>query len=93
VTSTFNKIGRKRGWGPMSRAQFEQLRAPRGAFLIGSPKEVIKKILAQHEVFRHQRFLMQIGAGTLGHAQRMRAIELFGTVVAPAVCAALGEAA
>jgi probable LLM family oxidoreductase len=89
VASTFNKIGRERGWGPMGRAQFEQLRSPQGAFLIGSPQQAIEKILAQHEVFRHQRFLMQIGAGTIGHAQRMRAIELFGTVVAPAVRAAL----
>jgi probable LLM family oxidoreductase len=90
VAATFNKIGRERGWGPMGRAQFAQLHAPRGAFHIGSPHEAIEKILAQHEVFRHQRFLMQIGAGSLGHAQRMRAIELFGTVVAPAVRAALG---
>jgi probable LLM family oxidoreductase len=90
VASTFNKIGRERGWGPMSRAQFEQLRSLRGAFMIGSPQEAIEKILTQHEIFRHQRFLMQIGAGTIGHAQRMRAIELFGTVVAPAVRTALG---
>jgi probable LLM family oxidoreductase len=90
VASTFNKIGRERGWGAMSRAQFDQLRAPRGAFMIGSPQEVIAKILAQHEIFQHQRFLLQIGAGTLGHAQRMRTIELFGSVVAPAVRAALG---
>ncbi|MEI7772007.1 MAG: LLM class flavin-dependent oxidoreductase [Chloroflexales bacterium] len=93
IASTFDKIGRERGWGAMSRAQFDQLRALRGAFAVGSPQDVIEKILAQHAVFRHQRFLLQIGAGTICHAQRMRTIELFGTVVAPAVRAALHTSA
>jgi probable LLM family oxidoreductase len=87
--SVFDRIGRERGWGPMSRAQFEQLRGPRGALLVGSPQEVIEKILWEHELFGHQRFLAQLSVGPLPHAQVMRAIELLGTVVAPAVRAAL----
>ena len=89
----FSRIGRERGWGPMGRAQFDGLRSPQGALVAGSPQEVIDKILAQHEVFQHQRFLAQIGIGTLPHARIMRAIELLGTVVAPAVRKATKRAA
>lgn len=88
--SVFSRIGRERGWGPMGRAQFDGLRSPQGALVAGSPQEVIDKLLAQHELFQHQRFLGQIGIGTMPHAQIMRAIELLGTVVAPAVRKALG---
>jgi probable LLM family oxidoreductase len=80
-----NRIGRERGWSPMTRAQFDQLRSLRGALVVGSPHEVVEKILFQHELFGHQRFLAQISVGHLPHAQAMRAIELFGTEVAPAV--------
>ena len=57
----------------------------RGALFVGSPQEVIEKILFQHELFGHQRFLLQISVGTMPHDKVMRAIELFGTEVAPAV--------
>ena len=80
-----DRIGRERGWGPMSRAQFEQLRSSRGAFAVGSPQQVIEKILLQHELFGNQRFLAQISIGPLPHNKVMRAIELLGTEVAPAV--------
>jgi probable LLM family oxidoreductase len=79
------RIGRERGWSPMTRQQFEALRSPRGALLVGSPQEVIDKILFQHEIFGHQRFLAQLSVGPMPHDRLMRAIELFGTVVAPAV--------
>lgn len=85
-----DRIGRERGWGPLSRGQFEQLRSPRGAYAIGSPQEVIEKILWQHELFAHQRFLAQISIGPLPHGNVMRAIELLGNEVAPAVRKALG---
>ena len=61
------RIGRERGWPPMTRAQFDALRAPRGALVVGSPQEVIEKILLQHELFGHQRFLAQISVGDLPH--------------------------
>ncbi len=80
-----NRIGRERGWAPMSRAQFEAGRSPRGALVVGSPEEVAEKILFEHELFDHQRFMAQISVGTLAHDKVMRAIELFGTEVAPAV--------
>jgi alkanesulfonate monooxygenase SsuD/methylene tetrahydromethanopterin reductase-like flavin-dependent oxidoreductase (luciferase family) len=79
------KIGRERGWPPTTREQFEALRSPRGALLVGSPEQVVDKILAQHRIFGHQRFLAQMSVGTMPHSQVMRSIELFGTKVAPAV--------
>jgi hypothetical protein len=79
------RIGRERGWGPMTRHAFEALRSPGGALLVGSPEEVVEKLLAQHALFGHQRFLAQTSVGSLPHLQAMRSIELFGTVVAPAV--------
>ncbi len=85
-----NRIGRERGWSGMTRQQFEALCSPRGALLVGSPQEVIDKILYEHELFGHRRFLAQISVGPIAHANVMRAIELFGTVVAPAVRKALG---
>jgi probable LLM family oxidoreductase len=83
------RIGRERGWAPMTRAQFDQLRSLRGALVVGSAQEVTEKILFQHELFGHDRFLAQISVGHLPHAQAMRSIELLGTEVAPAVRAEL----
>lgn len=88
-----NRIGRERGWSSMTRAQFDALCAPRGALLVGSPDQVIEKILFEHQLFGHQRFLAQISVGAMPHAKVMRAIELLGTKVAPAVRKALGNAA
>jgi len=80
-----NRIGRERGWGPMGRRQFEAGRSPRGALVVGSPEEVVEKILYEHELFGNDRFMAQISIGALPHDKVMRAIELFGTEVAPAV--------
>ncbi len=80
-----NRIGRERGWGPMGRRQFEAGRSPRGALVVGSPAEVVEKILYEHELFGNRRFMAQISVGALPHDKVMRAIELFGTEVAPAV--------
>jgi probable LLM family oxidoreductase len=87
-----NRIGRERGWPSMMRGQFEALCAPRGALLVGSPAEVVEKILFEHELFGHQRFLAQISVGAMPHAKVMHAIELLGNQVAPAIRKALGSA-
>lgn len=79
------KIGRERGWPPTTRAQFDFMRSPTGALLVGSPQEVIDKILYEHELFGNTRFMVQFSVGTLPHKQMMHAIELFGDVVAPAI--------
>lgn len=85
-----SRIGRERGWQPMQREQYEMMREPHGALLVGSPQQVIDKILYEYELFKHTRFLAQIGVGTMPHDKLLRAIELFGTVVAPAVRKAIG---
>ena len=79
------KIGRERGWPPTNRQQFEAGRSSHGALLVGSPQQVIDKILYEHELFRHTRFLAQMSVGTLPHHLMMHSIELFGTKVAPEV--------
>ena len=84
-----SRIGRERGWPPTTRAQYDAMRAPRGALAIGSPQEVIDKILFQHALFQHDRYLAQLTVGTMPHRGVMRAIELLGTEVAPAVRHAL----
>jgi probable LLM family oxidoreductase len=78
-----NKIGRERGWPPMTREQFDASCMLRGANFIGTPDDVIEKILYQHEIFGHQRFLLMMGIGTMPHDKVMHAIELLGTKVAP----------
>jgi probable LLM family oxidoreductase len=80
-----NKIGKERGWAPMGRDHYDDMIAPHGALLVGSPQQVIDKILYEHELFHHDRFMAQIGVGSLEHSKIMKSIELFGTVVAPAV--------
>ena len=80
-----DKIGRERGWPPMTRAQFEAGATLQGHNVVGSPDEVIEKILFQHSIFDHDRFLLQLSVGTLPHDAVMHAIELYGTEVAPAV--------
>ena len=80
-----NRIGKERGWTPLQRQDFNALRTRRGALVVGSPEEVVEKILFQHELFGHQRFMAQMSVGSLPHAQVLRSIELFGTEVAPVV--------
>ena len=84
-----NRIGRERGWSPISRAQFDHMRSAKGSLLVGSPQEVVDKILYEHELFQNTRFLAQMSVGNMPHQKIMRAIELFGTQVAPAVRKAL----
>ncbi len=84
-----SRIGRERGWPPTTREQFDFMRNPTGALLVGNPQQVIDKILYEHELFGNTRFMIQFSVGTLPHNQMMHAIELFGNVVAPAVRKAL----
>ena len=88
-----DRIGRERGWPPMTRDQFDASRGLQGANFVGSPQEVVEKILYQHEIFGHDRFLLQSSVGTMAHRDVMRSIELLGTRVAPAVHAALRSSA
>jgi probable LLM family oxidoreductase len=80
-----NRIGRERGWPPSGKADYEALASPSGPLAIGSPEEVAAKIVSFHELFRPERYLAHISIGAVSHRDVMRAIELFGTEVAPIV--------
>jgi probable LLM family oxidoreductase len=84
-SEVMNRIGRERGWPPSGRAQFDASTEPNGALLVGSPQEVIDKILYEFELFGHTRFMAQMDLGALSHDKMMRSIELLGTKVAPEV--------
>lgn len=93
MAEVMGRIGRERGWPPYTRQQFDAECTLRGALFVGAPEQIIEKILYQHELFGHQRFLIQLTVGPMPHAQVMRAIELLGTEVAPVVRRELGETA
>src|SRR6202035_2566211 len=84
-TAMMNKLGPERGWPRIGRRDYDASSSPRGALVVGSPEGVIEKILFQHEIFGHQRFLMQSSVSAMPHRQILHAIELFGTRVAPVV--------
>jgi probable LLM family oxidoreductase len=84
------RIGRERGWPPMTRAQFDRGAEPDGAIFAGSPESVAAKIVATAKALGLSRFDLKYSAGTLPHAAMMRSIELYGTRVAPLVRAELG---
>jgi probable LLM family oxidoreductase len=85
VKVMMDRIGRERGWPPMTREQYEASRGLHGASFTGSPAEITEKILFQHEIFEHDRFLIQFTVGSIPHDRVMRSIELFGKEVAPVV--------
>ncbi len=87
----FERVGKERGWPPVTRAQFDAARGPRGHLFAGSPQEVIDKILWEHELFKNERLLLQIALGDMDHAKVLKAIELFGTEVAPVIRKELGR--
>jgi probable LLM family oxidoreductase len=80
-----NRIGRERGWPPSGKAEYDALRSPRGAVAAGSPEQVAEKILFEHELFGHHRYVGQMSVGAVDHKDVLRSIELFGTEVAPLV--------
>jgi probable LLM family oxidoreductase len=90
-SEVMNRIGRERGWSGMTRADFDAATKPQAHLLVGSPQEVIDKILYEHSIFGHTRFLAQMSIGAMPHNQVMKSIELLGNVVAPAVKKYTGE--
>ena len=79
------QLGRERGWGPMSRGQYEAMRSPEGSLVLGDPRTVADKIVAWRQILGIERFMLHISVGTLPHDQVLRSIELLGTEVAPLV--------
>ncbi len=85
LKTMMDRIGAERGWRPLERQDYDAGRTLRGATVVGDPDEVAAKILYQHELFDHERFLIQFTVGSLPHEKTLKAIELFGTKVAPIV--------
>ncbi|MFT3902068.1 MAG: LLM class flavin-dependent oxidoreductase [Niabella sp.] len=85
-----DRVGRDRGWQPMTRQQYDYLCSPGGALMVGSTQQVVDKILYEHELFGFTRFMAQASVGDVPHDKIMRSIELFGSRVVPEVKKALG---
>ena len=85
-THYFDQLGRSRGRHiQLSRREYEQSASLEGAYFVGSPQQIIDKLLYQHELFGHQRFMAQIDIGGLPYTKVAQTIELLATEVAPIV--------
>jgi len=90
----FSSIGKERGWGPVTRAQFEAQLTANGALLVGSPDEVAAKILRHSEALGGiSRLTFMMNGSSLSHPNLMRAIELIADRVAPVVREKVASAA
>ena len=83
---TFTRIGKERGWPPVTRQHFDAQNGPLGALLVGGPKEIAEKILRHNEALGGiSRITFQMDNAKLSHEKLLKAIELLGTKVAPLV--------
>ncbi len=89
-----NSIGKERGWGPMTRAQFDAQLTPNGALLVGTPDDVAAKILRHSEALGGiSRITFMMNASSLPHLKLMNAIELIAGRVAPVLRQELASSA
>jgi probable LLM family oxidoreductase len=89
-SAVMTRIGRERGWSGMTRGQFDASLGLHEHLVVGDPEAVAEKIVFQHSIFGHSRFLAQMSLGAMPHDAVLRSIELFWTDVAPRVRAAIG---
>ena len=88
---TFARIGKERGWGaPMSRADYDAMCGPTGAYFVGSPETVAQKIAWAIRTLGLSRFQLKYAVGALPHSARLESIRLYGTQVVPRVRELLG---
>ncbi|WP_239437370.1 LLM class flavin-dependent oxidoreductase [Arthrobacter alpinus] len=85
------RIGRDRGWPPLTRAEYDVTAGPRGALMVGSPETVANKITTVAKALGLSRFDLKFSHGTLPHEAMMKSIELYATEVAPRVRANLAK--
>ncbi|MFJ7828092.1 LLM class flavin-dependent oxidoreductase [Psychrobacillus sp. NPDC096623] len=79
-------VNRQRGMGTrMSRSDFEHMASPETSLFVGSPQQVIEKILKQYELYGHQRFVAQLDIGGQPFSTVVKGLELFATEVAPVI--------
>lgn len=86
-----DRIGRQRGWPPYQRVQYDMGRSKKGHLVIGDATEAIEKILEMYELFELTRFSAHMDVGAPDHISTMKAIELYGNKIAPAVKKAIGK--
>lgn len=83
---TWNKTGRERGWPPVTKAQFNDMIAPRGVLVVGGPETVAEKLLRHSEALGGiDRFTFQMDIAGLSHQQLLRSIDLIGKEVIPRI--------
>jgi len=82
----WTRLGRERGWPPVTKTQFDALIAPKGVLVVGGPEQVAEKLLRHSEALGGvDRFTFQMDNAGLTHRQLMQSIELIGTKVIPLV--------
>jgi len=90
----FTTIGKERGWGPITRAQFESQLTPNGALLVGTPDEVAAKILRHSQALGGiSRITFMMNGASLPHLKLMSAIDLIASRVAPVLREKVASAA
>ncbi len=83
---TFTRIGKERGWPPVTRSSFEAQRGPLGAFLVGNPEEVAEKILRHSKALGGlSRVNFQMDNANIPHSKLLQAIDLIGNMVKPLI--------
>ena len=82
--ATMTRIGKERGWPPLTREQFDEMRSPEGSLVLGDAETVAAKILRWREILGISRFMLH-NAGAVPHQLSLRSIEYLGTKVAPIV--------
>ncbi|RWY47364.1 LLM class flavin-dependent oxidoreductase [Mucilaginibacter gilvus] len=84
--ANFTKLGKERGWPPVTRPQFDAQAGPLGALIVGSPEDVAKKIRLHSEALGGiSRVTFQMDSAGLSHDQLLRSIKLLGSRVKPLV--------
>jgi probable LLM family oxidoreductase len=82
----WTKLGRERGWPPVTKAQFDSLMSPTGVLVLGGPEQVAEKLLRHSEALGGvDRFTFQMDNAGLTHDQLMKSIELIGKEVIPRI--------
>ena len=83
---TFTRIGRERGWPPVTLERFKAQNGPTGALMIGNPEEIAEKILRHSEALGGiSRFTFQMDNAELSHKQLLKSIELIGVKIKPII--------
>lgn len=82
----WTKMGRERGWPPVTRSHFDSMVAPPGVLVVGGPERVAEKLIAHSKALGGiDRFTFQMDNAGITHSQLMASIELIGKKVIPLV--------